>query len=149
MLYSWGAVTTHPNFNAPFYWLGWYVLFCRESSFVNNHTLIYTLVLLRLIYCQASIGNRIKKKSDLKQLILWIFTPWTICMQILVNFLIPSDWHDFRYTCISKILVTTPQKCVVWNLYNIHKDKDTYKIMRKDSKLIFLLGFFLSYSWWM
>jgi hypothetical protein len=34
-------------------------------------------------------------------------------------------------------------------LYNSHKDKDTYKIMRKDSKLIFLLGFFLSYSWWM
>jgi hypothetical protein len=65
-------------------------------------------------------------------------------MQILVNFLIPSDWHDFLCTCISKILVTTPQKCVVvvWNLYNSHKDKDTYKIMRKDSKLIILLFFF-------
>jgi hypothetical protein len=60
---------------APFYWLGWYVLFCRESSFVSNHTLIYTLVLLRLVDCQASIGNRIKKRSDLKQLILWICTP--------------------------------------------------------------------------
>jgi hypothetical protein len=70
-------------------------------------------------------------------------------MQILVNFLIPSDGHDFLYTCISKIFVTTPQRFIVWNLYNSHKDKNTYKIMRKDSKLIFLLGFFLSYSWWM
>jgi hypothetical protein len=109
----------------------------------NLHTLIYALVLLRSIHCQTSIRNRIKQRSDLTQLTLWILRPELFACKYWLFFSERLTAMISLTPVFPRYLLLLHTKNVIWNLHNSHKDNDTYKIIRKDSKLIFLL-FFLS-----